>query len=227
MGDHGCVDVAFPIRIAEPEHAVPAGRLGYDLTADRLLLHTVQTDEAFDSLVSTGSLISDPALAEPTFADAYDWMLRQMATRLPTQGTTALWLWARISRRELVGTCRRSRGEVLLTCHVPRERVVLSHFLDWHLVLNRGLCVPRLPGESDEDNFHRWEKASDSFDAQLEAAGVGGVPVSEWPTELRDQIEQSWESILDPANYGRYECWQATLHTLHTDDVVDAVRLTR
>lgn len=36
-----------------------------------------------------------------------------------------------------------------------------------------------------------------------------------------------WEFILDWGNYGRYESWQATVHCLYEDDVVEAVRLQR
>lgn len=218
--------VPFPIRVAQPEQAVPAGRLGYDLAADRLLLHTIQTAEAFDSLVSSGTLVPDPAMADRDFADAYNWMLREMASRLPTQGDAALWLWARIHRRDLVTQCRRSTGQVLLTCRVPRERVLISHFDNWHLVLNRGPCVARLPGESEEDHLCRWDKVYDELHAGLKAAGMRlGAPVRDWPAGLRAAIETSWQVILDPANYGRFEDWQATLPSLHVTDVVEAVRI--
>ena len=43
----------------------------------------------------------------------------------------------------------------------------------------------------------------------------------------RTELEESWEFFLDPANYGRYESWQATVHSLFEDDVVEAVRLVR
>ncbi|WP_460662499.1 DUF3841 domain-containing protein [Kribbella swartbergensis] len=219
------MSVPFPIRVSKAEQAVPRGRMGYDLRADRLLLHTVQTAEAFDALLSTGSLIADPARAEQDFADAYEWMLRQMAARLPTHGESALWLWARIRRRDLVDLCRRSRGEVLLTCRVPRDRVLLSHFDDWHLVLMRALCVRSVPGESDEDYQRRWETTRDEFEARLEAAAVKTAPVHDWPKDLRDEIERSWETIFDPSVYGRRAEWQATMHELCVNDVVEAVRL--
>ena len=63
-----------------------------------LLLHTVQTTEAVDALIITGTLRPDPALADPDFAEAYQWMLGQMNERLPTSGDGALWLWARTTR---------------------------------------------------------------------------------------------------------------------------------
>ncbi|MDQ0618668.1 hypothetical protein [Arthrobacter globiformis] len=46
-----------------------------------------------------------------------------------------------------------------------------------------------------------------------------------WPADVRRELEDSWEFMLDPANYGRYESWQATVHSLRADDVVEAVRI--
>ncbi|MEV4000913.1 DUF3841 domain-containing protein [Actinomadura sp. NPDC049753] len=215
----------FPVRRAEPAHAVPAGRMGYDLGAERLLLHTVQSAEAFESLLTTGTLRPDPELAEEAFTDAYEWIHRMMAARLPTRGEGALWFWARTRRKHLVDTCRRSRGRVLLTCRVPRERVLLSHFDEWHLVLNKGLGMPRLPGESEDDAFARWEEEHDDFDARLRAAGMRDAPVRDWPADLRTEIEKSWESIFDRGNYGPFECWQGTTHALNNDEVLEAVRI--
>jgi hypothetical protein len=214
---------------AEPERAVPPGRVGYDLDAEWLLLHTVQTSRAFDALTTTGTLRPDPALADADFADAYEWMYRQMRKRLPTSGDGALWLWARTRREHLVACSRQSRGQVLLTCRVPRPRVLLSHFDGWHSVLNRGLgwVSRRLPGESEDDAFARWEKASQDLDARLENAGVRGAPVRDWPLGLRAEIERSWEYIFEHGNYGRCDVWQATVHALYADDVVQAIRIAK
>ena len=44
--------------------------MGYGLSADRLLLHTIQTEEAFEGLLSIGVLIPDPAGVEPLHAEA-------------------------------------------------------------------------------------------------------------------------------------------------------------
>ncbi|MFF2316581.1 DUF3841 domain-containing protein [Arthrobacter sp. NPDC058097] len=199
--------------------------MGYDIGADQLLLHTIQTEAAFEALLSHGVLEPDIALAEPDFADAYAWMLRQMAARLGTQGDGALWFWARIRREDLLESCRLSRGEVLLTCRVPRERVMLSNFGDWHSVLNACPFVPDLPGESDDAFSARIDKVLEDFYDRLKAAGARDAGISGWPGHLRAEAERSWEFALEPANYGRFEAWQGTMHRLHLEDVVEAVRI--
>jgi Domain of unknown function (DUF3841) len=219
--------VPFPIKKARPADAVPRGRIGYDISADRLLLHTIQTGEAFDALLSTGALVPDNSLAEPFHADAYALMLRQMAARLTTAGDGAIWFWAQIRRQDLVDLCRRANGKVLLTCQVPRKRVLLSHYGDWHAVLNGRPHVPDLPGESDDDYAARRDRVFDNFEVRIRQAGLQDARIPHWPEDLRTEIEQSWKNVLEPVNYGRFESWQGTMHLLRTENVVEAVRLER
>jgi hypothetical protein len=217
---------AFPIKTTRPAEAVPSGCMGYDLRADRLLLHTIQTEEAFEGLLTTGVLVPDPARADPLLGDGYGWLYRQMAARLPTKGDGAVWFWAQIRRQDLVGLCKQSPGAVLLTSRVPRERVLLSQFGDWHSALNRSPLLIVFPGESDEEYCARLERAFEEVDARISGAGVArDAGYRHWPEDLRTELESNWEFILDPGNYGRYESWQATVHCLYEDDVVEAVRL--
>jgi hypothetical protein len=217
---------AFPIKKTRPADAVPSGRMGYDLSADRLLLHTIQTEEAFARLLTTGALVTDPSRVDPVLADGYGWLFRQMAERLATTGEGAVWFWAQIRRQDLVELCKQSPGEVLLTCRVPRERVLLSQFGDWCSALNRSPLLIEFPGESDEEYCARLERAFDEVDARISAAGVArDAGYRHWPEDLRTDMESSWEYMLEPGNYGHYESWQATAHCLYEDDVVEAVRL--
>ncbi len=84
--------------------------MAYDLSADWLLLHTIPTEEAFEALLSAGVLLPDPSRVEPFHGDAHEWMYRQMAARLPTEGDGALWFWAQIRRQDLVELCENSPG---------------------------------------------------------------------------------------------------------------------
>ncbi|MFC8302610.1 DUF3841 domain-containing protein [Specibacter sp. NPDC057265] len=216
---------SFPIRSAPPDKAVPPGRIGYDLDADVLLLHTVQTNAAFEELLTSGMLRQKPELADPWFPDAYDWMNRMMAARLPTSGNSALWLWAKIRRRDLVTHCRYGRGQVLLTCRIPRERVLLSHDSSWYSALNCYVAVPRLPGESDDERHRRWSHLDDDFNDRLQTAGAADAPVHQWPKELREEMEGSWECIFDRKHFQATDYWQATVHEIYAGDVVEAVRI--
>lgn len=216
---------SFQITKARPADAVPSGRVGYDLSADRLLLHTIQTQEALDALMSTGVLVPDSSRAEPTFTEAYAWMHQQMRKRLATTGNGAVWFWAKIPRQVLVDCCKLSRGGVLLTCRVPRERVQLSHFGDWHSVLNGSPLVPDLPGESDEDFDARLDRVYDDFEDRIRRAGSRDLSPAHWPEDLRAEVQLGWEGILDPGNYKRFESWQATTHDLRADDIMEAVTI--
>lgn len=86
--------------------------------------------------------------------------------------------------------------------------------------------MPRLPGESQDDAYGRWEKVSDVFRACLETAGVEreSTPVRDWPGrgELRNETKQSWERTFDRAGYGPHEFRQTTVHALPAADVVEA-----
>lgn len=68
---------------------------------------------------------------------------------------------------------------------------------------------------------------ADRFNARVETAGMRAAPVSDWPADLRAEIERSWESVFDRAGYGRHDVWQATVSVLYTEDVVSAVRISR
>jgi hypothetical protein len=65
----------------------------------------------------------------------------------------------------------------------------------------------------------------DDFEDRIRAAGSQDLRLPYWPEDLRTEVEQGWKSILEPDNYGRFGTWQATMHKLRAEDVVDAVRL--
>lgn len=213
------------IREAEAESALPPGMVAYDLGAETLLLHTIQRPEAVQDLFTTGTLKADMTLACPENREAYAWMHAQMATRLPTSGDGILWLWARTTREKLVRQCRISPGEVLLTCRIPRETALLSNYDGWNAVLSTSpIPAPALPHESPKESFERVQAADSKKAAWLIAAGATPTtPMEGWPGEVLAKVKQSWENIFDLGYYGLDDDWQATMHELHVEDVVDAV----
>jgi hypothetical protein len=201
-------------------------RTHLDLDADPVRLYSVQSADAYRVLAERGWLTGDPGFAEPEFVDAYAWLAAQMNRRLPTQGEAMLWAWVRIARRDLVWDFGRQRGSVLLTLEVPRVRVLVHSYGDWHMPLNRSVHLLPEPGESLEAWSLRTDPISEAFDARVKAAvGDLGVPVSQWPDELRDEIETSWRAIFDPETWDPGTAVQATLHEIRASDVVRAVRI--
>jgi hypothetical protein len=219
------VSRAQPLPVARwlpPEAAVPSGRVGYDLTAPRLLLHTVIDEDGYETLRAEGTLHGDPSRSDPYFEDAYAFMRAEHARRVPgSTGGPLLWAWARTTREHLVDTVRdtarcREGPQVLLTCRVPRERVLLSEFVAWHDVLNTCLAVDGLPPQAQEE-------AIDAFFEERDRDGLDQLPLAQWPLALRDRVLRSWQRIFDPRAHSRGSTWQGCVEYLETDDVFDAV----
>lgn len=214
---------AFAELPSRPWFLAPPLRVVREPRAEVPTLYTIQTREAYEALVNDGVLVGDSSRGWEEFQEAYGWMLRQMERRLPGPRDGLLWLWPTATRQQLRDSARHARGDVLLTVKVPRERVLLSEFSDWHAVLNRSLQVPQRLAETDEGWQARWTKLDDAFDAR--AKPYRALPISEWPDDLRAEIEASWEAIFDPATWRPKPDLQATMRQLHPVDVVRAVRI--
>lgn len=195
-------------------------------------LHTFQTVKAFEELRQNGVLEGSPRYWESDFAEAYGWMKREMDRRLPTSGDGMVWMWAATTRRELLDSARRYRGEVLISVRLPRKQVLLSHFGDWHCVLNRTLLIR---GDRDVP-WPDWEAGFDrSWDEWSERTrDCEQMPLESWPGAVREELERSWQSIFDPSAWvesydgaswvpARYI--QGTAHRITLDAVTRAVRL--
>jgi hypothetical protein len=109
---------------------------------------------------------------DPSPLNPYDWMRQRMAERMPGfSGDYPVWAWLkRPSTRPSVW--RRAAGEatVLVSASVPRHRLLLSAFDDWHAVLNNG-----------------YLSRTEAEDATVEAAGA--------PTTA--QRRASWTRIFE------------------------------
>jgi len=208
----------------------PTGRqlLG-DLGADPMLLWTFQSPHAYQELAETGLLVGDPTRTDPYLSHVYPWMKRQADNELPTHGPGMLWLWAATTRRSIIDQAKHAAGDVLLTVRLPRAQVLLSEFDAWHVPLNSGLNVPPEPGESVDDWWARAEPLLDAWAARKKAAGLdrNDVPIDLWPSAMRDEAEQSWQSIFDDATWSPGAHIQAVTHAIHAEQVVSATRVRR
>lgn len=209
---------------ARPWVLAPPLRIATSASADPCLLHTVQSADAYEELRTTGVLTGEPWRGDPSFAEAYDWMLRQLDARgLPGPRGRMLWLHASTTRRTLRRCARLAPGEVMLSVQMPRQSVLTSDFGAWHAVLNRILHLPREPDESDADWEARCTVIDDDFTARAEPYDAD--PLEAWPLELRSELETSWEAIFDPRYWEKDVALQATVRELHAEDVLRAVRM--
>jgi hypothetical protein len=110
-------------------------------------------------------------------------VIRSSSENITSERCLTLWLWAKTNSRNLIGNAKLARGEVLLTVRVPRVRVVLSHFDDWHTVLDRSLEVPLLPGETYEQWSPRVDAIRDAWDEREEP--YRDLPIEPGPASPR------------------------------------------
>jgi hypothetical protein len=218
------------LREATPERVVPAGRLGYDLRANQLLLHSFLAPDAWDELVDCGVLRAriEHALDDPIDELAYSWMARQVREQLGADGDTwPLWAWARTTRRDMVSDARRylrlAPGTVLVTARVDRACVLLSDYGEWHSPLN---AHPVVPPDATDDEFGQaidaWYRTLDR-----EVPDSRDRPRSMWPDHVLAELMSTWPAIFDQTRWTRRTHVQGCLAELAADDVIDAVRLVR
>ncbi len=111
---------------------------------------------------------------------------------------------------------------MLLTAEIPRTRVLLSDFEEWHTVLNKSLAVPLLPGESDDEWSARFDVIHDEWWERTEP--YHRLPLAGWPAPLRDELESSWALVFDLDDAGKRDL-QGVVHELRASDVTRAVRI--
>lgn len=215
---------------ARPWFLIPPLHIVADPGAEVLTMYTIQTRDAYETLQRSGVLVGDSSHADTDWIgvmairEAYDWMHRQMDVRMPgSPDRGLLWLWPTATHALLRDCARRCSGEVFLTVHVRRARVLLSEFGDWNIVLNRGLNLPQEAGESELEYEQCYTALDDDFDSRAEP--YRSAPITEWPVDLRAEMESSWEAIFDPASWRPKRLLQATVREIRAADVVRAVRI--
>ncbi|HYO38963.1 MAG TPA: DUF3841 domain-containing protein [Nocardioidaceae bacterium] len=199
-----------------------------DIGSDPLRLWTFQSEDAYRQLAATGSLVPLPEHRGSDFVRSYEWMEQVAGDRLTTDGPSLLWLWARVTRADLCRNAQHARGDVLLELLLPRSRVVLSHYDEWHSVLNESIVVTPRRGVNDDEWWARTEPLLDAFRERLTALGlpIGLGRMRSWPDAWRREVRATWPGVLDQSWWKPTDYVQAVTHQLHADDVVQAVRIT-
>lgn len=197
------------------DQCVPAGRQPFDVHADQVHAVTLLSAAAFRALTSSGSVGPRRAdLPSPTdlpgFAAAYDWMRWQMASEVPDYGGGfPIWLWVRITRRDLIGTLRARRRTThdtyVVTVWVPRVRLLMTDFMGWHDVLNGTPSLPVHCPVCDRRYceapacFDRWhDDWCDAWHARMPKNDRGdALPWWNWSVALREELFASWATVKD------------------------------
>ncbi len=193
-----------------------------------MLLWTIQSERAYEIARSKGILRAD---WEHIFFDenpeAYLWMADRLEekSRRPSESIrTPVWAWfqweGKRKRRDLrcSGYSERGKSMVQLTIEVPDQRVLLSDFDYFHMVL-MNMYVP--VSEEDDKNF----------DKEIEGTGLSYNDLFQEIGDLemkfifRNKIIQSWNRIFDLENVATGynssigQSIQAVMWEVHLDEI--------
>ena len=152
-----------------------------------MILWTMQPLEVWKEIQETGVYRCDPARSSmPEFTDMYQWLIRQMEQRIgpPPAGVTyPVWAWYMQNGKHRKPDLRTERwgygpgGEeyACIEFEIPDDRVLLSDFEVWHIVLCNGLIA-----ESEEED-NRQDTYYDSLTSE----------------EQKAYKDKNWERVFD------------------------------
>lgn len=184
-----------------------------------LLVATVQTRAAYETLAAGAKLEQDWSRVDPARHAAYLWMSHQMRGRGCSDNgalNPPLWVWVRLDEARLADELALFGDEsVLLVAEVPTSRCVLSVHDAWHHVLNQSWCPA--PGRPD-DAYEQFD------DAVTERLGRSDWWFEDLPVDLKTKFMASWKWCMVPDLYGSAVPLQAALPHLWAHEVVGATR---
>lgn len=150
-----------------------------DMPADALVrIHTLQSDAGISAARQRGFFCGDrDAVETDWFLPAYEWMRDRMSERIPDfSGDLPVWAWARrpVIRRRRDPSLRETRTRI--TALVPRHRILVSCFHDWHE------CLNGMPITYSEEEWNAYEKA---------------FPIGDRCEEHRLFVQETWNRVFD------------------------------
>ncbi len=108
-----------------------------------LTLYTIQTIPAWEILHNSGVLRAHPNFIDSDFIDAYRWIESQMSkiSTKPVGTNHLIWSWYRYNEKKnrpdlrYSGYLPRGTDGVLIEFKVDSSEVLLTDFMDWHVIL--------------------------------------------------------------------------------------------
>lgn len=210
-----------------------------DPDAERYVLWTVQNEQVYQDVLDNGVYRVSPSRIifpedDSSYAvcnHAYRWLSEQMRSRVAETDANIrypIWAWfkhqgKKHGKPDMRESGHGEKGErvVRLRLEIPKGRVLLSDYDDWHFALNYWYL-----GNDEAD--------SDAFDDELQRRGIKFPELQALATsddesvaDIRKRIEDSWERMFDvtrPAVNGWNFDWdmrsiQATFWELRMSDI--------
>ena len=174
------------------------------IVQEKMRLWTIQGIEIYEQLIREGiAYCTKPYWGEePDFIYAYQWMAQQMRQRIgepPIDGIEyPMWAWYQYDsvkkRQPPRSPDTLPEGiSAYMEIEVPDKDVLLSGFSVWHAVLN----------QCPIDDWKEIDKVVDGLKKEVGRE----LDYNEYPQQLRDRIEKTWEEIFNldrrDANVGR------------------------
>ena len=196
--------------------------------SDHIRLWTIQSPDVWNALQEQKTLLVDPN--HPTFVshidgfpDAYDWMREQMTQRISDySGHYPWWAYEHFLDLRFYRWHTHPSGQrlVRLELVIPREKVLLSAYGDWHCVLNRAYLPASILEEDYDREMAAWEEAAKR--SGIEVSYGRPKVVVPYPEPWEMQMQTSWEHVFDVEARRPTQTIQATFEELKLAEVVKA-----
>lgn len=186
-------------------------------------LWTIQGIEIYEQLVKDGiAYCTKPVWGDDDrFVYAYHWMAKQMRKRIgnpPIKDIEyPLWAWYQYDsakkNKPPKSPFDMTEGlSAYIEIEIPDNQVLLSDYSDWHVTLNQGPA-------------RNWKKIWKKMDKQEKLTGRH-LDFLEYPIDLRQEIEDSWDEVFDLDARGkgirlkRNRSIQATFWALYPENII-------
>ncbi len=193
---------------------------------ETIRIWTIQPRTVWDNLRKNKTLLVDPTHAsfngnsEPEMLAAYNWLCNQMALfDEKYKGNYPWWGYTHFLdlRRYRDFYYHHGTRSVRIELALATERVLLSSYSDWELVLVRNLIHTNDNGEYEYEEYDNWH------DGLIESGKQTNNP---YPEPWESQMLASWERIFEVDTRYRGHIIQANFEELRLKDVVQVTEFT-